>query len=309
MRDERSLPRKAVRPMSTQSVHVLGSVETVAQLPPVGGVGDGYLVLADGAIYVWNGASWSNAQGGGGGSGAIGPAGPQGDPGPTGPAGIDGLQGELGPTGAQGPLGPVGPAGASVRIVGSVPTPADLPASAAANGDAYICDSDGDLYVWDGATWLNVGQIVGPQGVEGSQGVQGPQGVDGPQGAIGPAGIDGATGPTGPVALDGPQGFTGPTGPVVAAVTSVSITANTTLTADHLGKVLISSGSSAVILTVPATLPAGFSCVFVQGGAGSLTIAGGSVSARTGMKLAGQWAAATLIPLASGYVLSGDTTV
>jgi hypothetical protein len=72
-----------------------------------------------------------------------------------------------------------------------------LPASGSIN-DAYIVDSNGDLYVWDGSTWSNVGQIVGPLG---------------PTGPTGP-GVTGPTGPTGaPSTVTGPTGPLGPTGP------------------------------------------------------------------------------------------------
>jgi hypothetical protein len=58
-------------------------------------------------------------------------------------------------------------------------------------GDAYIVDSEGDLYVWTGLVWDNVGQIVGPAGPQGSQGPVGPQGSVGPAGPQGDPGIAG----------------------------------------------------------------------------------------------------------------------
>ena len=64
--------------------------------------------------------------------------------------------------------------------MGSVANPGDLNPSYTGNiGDGYIVDSNGDLYVWDGAVWINVGQIVGPEG---------PTGAIGPQGDVGPTG-------------------------------------------------------------------------------------------------------------------------
>jgi hypothetical protein len=80
-------------------------------------------------------------------------------------------------------------------------------------GDAYIVDDDGDLYVWTGLVWDDVGQIVGPAGPMGPQGEVGPVGPQGPQGeqgAVGPAGPQGEVGPMGPA---GPQGEIGPQGP------------------------------------------------------------------------------------------------
>lgn len=186
--------------------------------------------------------------------GPEGPAGPQGPVGPQGPAGPAGAQGEVGPqgpqgpagvqgpkgdpgepgadgaTGAAGPQGPVGPEGpqgepgTGVSILGSLPDPADLPATGQP-GDAYLIA--GDLWVWTGTAWDNVGTIQGPQGPQGPtgpageqgpQGPVGPAGDTGPQGPAGPegpqgvAGADGATGPQGEVGPQGPQGVAGPAG-------------------------------------------------------------------------------------------------
>ena len=127
--------------------------------------------------------------------------------GPTGPTGPSGVFGPTGPTGAAGadstvvgPTGPTGPQGVSINFIGTVATVGDLPASGNTINDAYIVTADGDLYVWDGALWDNVGQIVGPQGPTGPQGADSTAvGPTGPTGAIGPAGDEaGPTGPTGP---------------------------------------------------------------------------------------------------------------
>jgi len=115
--------------------------------------------------------------------------------------------------GLPGPTGPIGPQGTSITIKGEVATVGDLPPSGNTVNDAYVVQADGDLYVWNGTTWNNVGQIVGPIGPTG------PIGITGGIGPTGPTGVVGATGPTGPT---GPQGIsgdiggigaTGPTGP------------------------------------------------------------------------------------------------
>lgn len=138
--------------------------------------------------------------------------------GPTGPAGA---------TGPQGLLGPTGPQGTSINLIGTVQTVNDLPVSANQN-DAYIVETDGDLYIWDVVTevWDNVGQIVGPQGEPGIQGPTGPMGqvgdpgTDGADGPVGPTGAQGPVGPQGFQGADGndgsqgPIGPTGPTGPI-----------------------------------------------------------------------------------------------
>ncbi|WP_367390889.1 tail fiber domain-containing protein [Lewinella sp. LCG006] len=238
-------------------VQIVGTVATVADLPPTSMQGDLYIVQADGDGYVWDGSMWVNVgqiQGPQGPQGAPGPTGPQGNPGPQGPQGVAGptgpqgpqgpigLTGALGPQGPQGttgpagivgptgpqgvpgPIGPQGPAGqdgTGVQIIGTVASVADLPPTSM-QGDLYIVQADGDGYVWDGAMWVNVGQIQGPQGPQGTPGPagpQGPQGNPGPIGATGPQGLPGetgpagATGPQGPAGAVGPQGDPGPAGP------------------------------------------------------------------------------------------------
>jgi hypothetical protein len=130
-----------------------------------------------------------------------GSSGPQGLQGSTGPTGAQGLKGDKGDTGNIGPTGPIGltgPQGVGINLLGSKSTPEDLPLSSDA-GDAWIVESNGDLYVWDTATslWDNVGQIVGPQGEQGIQGDAGPEGPQGLQGTTGPQGLQGEVGEDG----------------------------------------------------------------------------------------------------------------
>ena len=70
--------------------------------------------------------------------------------------------------GPQGPVGPQGPAGTGVKILGSFDSPSELPPTGS-NGDAYLVQ--GDLYVWAGTEWDNVGTIQGPEGSPGDDGV------------------------------------------------------------------------------------------------------------------------------------------
>lgn len=176
-----------------------------------------------------------------------GPTGPQGDSivGPTGPQGVQGIQGvqgEVGPTGptggqgdsitgptgpagVQGDVGPTGPTGSagspgvSITMKGEVATVGNLPASGNQVNDAYVVTADGNLYVWDGTQWNDVGQIVGPTGPQGNAGPTGPTGSGGIQGEIGPtgptgsAGVQGDVGPTGPQGVQGIQGVQGEVGP------------------------------------------------------------------------------------------------
>jgi len=101
----------------------------------------------------------------------------------------------------------------SVTIVGSVATSSALPSSYTGNiSDGFIAQDTGDLWVWDGSIWNDVGQIRGPQGnagPTGSQGIQGAAGVTVIQDSRG-------TGPTG-IGATGPAGPTGPIGPTEVA--------------------------------------------------------------------------------------------
>lgn len=145
--------------------------------------------------------------------------GPKGDSGPIGPQGVKGEKGDTGPTGPQGSKGEKGDAGTSVRILGTKETEAELPDSAEI-GDGYLIG--GNLFVWSGSAWTDVGNIkgpkgdigpTGPQGEKGDTGATGPQGPKGDTGAIGPQGIQGPQGPKGEIGATGPQGIQGPQGP------------------------------------------------------------------------------------------------
>jgi len=101
-----------------------------------------------------------------------------------------------GPTGTTGPTGPTGPQGVNINFSGSVANTGALPTGAAVN-DAYIVDEDGNLWVWNGSSWDDAGQIVGPQGETGAAGNTGATGLTGTNGTTGATGATGATGPTG----------------------------------------------------------------------------------------------------------------
>lgn len=102
--------------------------------------------------------------------------------------------------------------GTSVTIVGSYNTYAELVAAHPTGnlGDGYMVA--GDLYVWNGSAWEDVGNIQGPQGPIGPQGPQGVKGDTGDTGATGPQGPKGDTGDTGATGAQGPKGDTGATG-------------------------------------------------------------------------------------------------
>ena len=143
--------------------------------------------------------------------------------------------------------------GTSVTILGSYDTYAQLIAAHPTGnlGDGYMVG--GDLYVWNGSAWEDVGQIqgpagpTGPQGPRGATGATGPKGDTGatgakgdkgdtgdtgPQGPKGDTGATGAQGPIGPAGATGPAGAAGPEGVVSVEATSIDWTADTaTLTA------------------------------------------------------------------------------
>jgi len=88
-------------------------------------------------------------------------------------------------------------------------------------------------------------------------------------------------------------------------------TDNYTLQTSDAGKVVVMNKGSAVNLTVPASLGAGFTCSVVQKGAGQVTFVASSTTInnrQSHTKIAGQHGVATLISTAADvFVLAGDT--
>jgi hypothetical protein len=118
--------------------------------------------------------------------------------------GVSQLIGQKGPKGDPGEPGAAGPMGPGLRVLGNLPTAADLPASSDAPGDSYLIEDTTETHTWNGSSWVNMGSIVGPQGPEGPVGPRGAKGDPGDQGAQGPIGL------TGPAGLQGPEGPEGP---------------------------------------------------------------------------------------------------
>lgn len=207
------------------------------------------------------------ATGSAGATGATGATGPQGEQGiqgiqgvagPTGPQGIQGVKGDTGDTGA------TGAPGTSVNIKGEVATVGALPSVGNVVGDAYIVTADGNLYTWTGSSWLDVGQIVGPQGATGATGPQGIQGVKGDTGDTGPQGIQGIqgiqgvkgdTGDTGPAGTNGTNGVGvpvgGTTGQVLSKINATDY--NTQWITPNAGTVTSVTGTAPVVSSGGAT--------------------------------------------------------
>ena len=139
----------------------------------------------------------------------------------TGVSGLD-FQQITGDTGAQGPAGNDGADGTSVTIKGSVASVNDLPTSNNVVGDGYLIS--GNLYVWDGSVWNEVGNIQGPSGQDGADGADGINGVDGSNG------IDGVDGADGYTPLKGVDYFDGKDGSFISFIYKVSNTQPTTPT-------------------------------------------------------------------------------
>jgi hypothetical protein len=122
-----------------EGIAIAGSVATYGDLPAGLGAedaGDGYLVEADGLLYIWSGTAFPANGAGVEFRGPVGPAGPQGEIGPTGP------QGTVGPQGSVGPQGPTGDAGLrGTQIFSGVGAPGVVPGSAV--GDFYIDTTPG----------------------------------------------------------------------------------------------------------------------------------------------------------------------
>lgn len=152
---------------------------------------------------------------------------------------------------------------------------------------------------------------VGPQGPQGIQGEVGPQGIQGIQGEVGPAGPQGEIGPQGPQGEVGPAGPVGPVGPEPSLNVTDNAGTSITLADTDNNKVVRCTASSAVTITVPSTLAAGFSCMVIQAGAGQVTFAAGSGATLNSfgnlLKTAGQYAPASIIRVDAGiYNLSGN---
>ena len=83
------------------------------------------------------------------------------------------VMGPQGPVGPQGEQGPQGEAGTSIKILGTEPTKETLDArhlATAQLGDSYVVTEDGNVYVFSGEEFVNVGPMQGPKGDKGDKG-------------------------------------------------------------------------------------------------------------------------------------------
>jgi len=88
-------------------------------------------------------------------------------------------------------------------------------------------------------------------------------------------------------------------------------TADHTLVASDNGKVIVMNKATAVTVTVPSGLGAGFNCSFVQKGAGQVTFSASSTTInnrQSHTKINAQFGVASLVAYAADvFVLAGDT--
>jgi hypothetical protein len=151
----------------------------------------GQIYIVSGKAWRWSGTVWDLV--GSISQGPIGPTGPGSTvPGPTGPRGSVGFQGITGPTGSN------GLDGSGISILGQVANIAALPSTGNSATDAYLVESENEIYVWDVADseWFSLGPVVGPTGPTGPTGARGAD--SSVQGPTGPTGPTGSTGPVGP---------------------------------------------------------------------------------------------------------------
>lgn len=84
-----------------------------------------------------------------------------------------------------------------------------------------------------------------------------------------------------------------------------------TLQASDAGKVVVLNNASAITVTVPSGLGAGFNCSFVQKGAGQVTFSASSTTInnrQSHTKINAQYGVASLLAYAADtFVLAGDT--
>jgi hypothetical protein len=112
----------------------------------------------------------------------------------------------------------IGSAG-SLLVKGTVAVFEDLPVDPNP-GDAYVVrdPAPARIYIWEGAVWIDLGEIQGPQGprgflgLQGTQGPQGTQGFQGTQGTQGTQGLDGLFAGQGIQGIQGAQGAQGAQG-------------------------------------------------------------------------------------------------
>lgn len=164
-------------------------------------------VIYDDRLWQWDGDKWVLQ-----GSAAFIPV--KGDEGEKGDVGETGPQGQIGPAGLQGVQGIQGPAGTGLNFLGVKENVQALPDTADNYGDSWVIENPSGydeprVYTWgetqsgpDG--WIDMGPIVGAQGIPGTAGKDGLQGPKGDPGEVKVVEVTGAPakGPRGRLYID-----------------------------------------------------------------------------------------------------------
>lgn len=105
---------------------------------------------------------------------------------------------EIGIYSTQGPTGPTGPSGRGLEILGSYDSLEELKKNHEKGEISQSYLVNGILYVWNGEknSWVSAGNVQGPTGPKGDQGLIGPIGPKGEQGIPGLTGPEGGSSPT-----------------------------------------------------------------------------------------------------------------
>ncbi|MBK9398361.1 MAG: tail fiber domain-containing protein [Saprospiraceae bacterium] len=141
-----------------------------------------------------------------------------------------GVKGDKGDAGDQGTKGDKGDPGTGVKIVGSISSEIQLPGNYSGDiGDVYIAQNSGHGWMWNGSSFIDIGEIKGPKGDKGEQGIAGIQGLKGDKGD---QGIQGQQGNTGAQGVQGEQGPPGNAGNYVAG-SGINIANNTISALDN----------------------------------------------------------------------------
>jgi hypothetical protein len=86
-----------------------------------------------------------------------------------------------------------------------------------------------------------------------------------------------------------------------------SVAANYSLTAADNGKVIQATSTTAITVTIPSGLPAGFNCTIVQMGAGQITFSGTYFNRGNFTKTASQYAIVSILHMGSNNIIvSGE---
>ena len=208
-----------------------------------------------------------------------------------------------GDQGNQGPIGETGPVNSlSIGTVTSGETPAATITGSAPNQTLNLVLEKGDKGDQGDAATLTLGTVsTGAAGSNVSITNSGTS-SDAVFNFSIPRGDKGETGDVGPI---------GPVGPEPSLNVTDNAGTSITLADTDNNKVVRCTAATAVTITVPSTLAAGFSCMIIQAGAGQITFVQGSGATLNSFgnlfKTAGQHAPASLIRLGAGiYNLSGN---